>query len=276
MRVLDESQEDDTKTETWQTYDKYDRMIRISWFDGAGNPISAGGAHTTAYEYTSRGLVSLETYYDESEQAVAVGGIYGVSRTYTPFGRIDTETWLDENGNPMANAEGYAAVRYDYDLTNASAVEKYFSYYLDTDGEPCEAKNGAWGISMLYYPATMVHEITYLDEDGYAVNITDGYAKLAYEEDENGNRVWEGYYDKHGGQTECKDGYFSRECEYDSAGRLISERYLDRYNKLTNNAEGVAGWNGYYDAEGNLIITSIYDKDRSALPTDQLKGRVEP
>ena len=62
-------------------------------------------------------------------------------------------------------------------------------------------------------------------------------------------------------------------CGYDSVGRLISERYLDRYNKLTNNADGIAGWNGYYDAEGNLVVTSVYDKDRSALPADQLKGR---
>ena len=62
-------------------------------------------------------------------------------------------------------------------------------------------------------------------------------------------------------------GYSSKECDYDSAGRLIGERYQDRYNKLTNNAEGVAGWNGYYDAEGNLIITSKYNQDKEALPT---------
>ena len=58
------------------------------------------------------------------------------------------------------------------------------------------------------------------------------------------------------------------ELVYDSTGRLISERYQDRYNQLTNNTEGVAGWNGYYDGEGNLIITSRYDQDRNALPTD--------
>ena len=123
-------------------------------------------------------------------------------------------------------------------------------------------------MSSLYYPTTRVHEITYLDEDGKPSNIDKGYAQLQYEEDENGNRTWEGYYDRFGGQTNCNDGYFSCEREYDSAGRLISERYLDRYNKLTNNAEGVAGWNGYYDAEGNLILTNKYNQEREALPTN--------
>ena len=178
------------------------------------------------------------------------------------------ETWLDQNGNPAVNAEGYAAVTYDYDLTNASKVEKYFRYYLDIYGEPCAANNGAYGVSTLYYPVTLVHEVTYLDDEGKPANTTDGYSMIQYEEDENGNRTWEGYFDKYGSQTNYKEGYFSRESTYDSAGRLIAERYLDRYNKLTNNAEGIAGWNGYYDAEGNLIITSQNDQERNALPVD--------
>ena len=69
-------------------------------------------------------------------------------------------------------------------------------------------------------------------------------------------------------QANCDDGYPSKESEYDSAGLLIAERYLDRYNKLTNNADGFAGWNGYYDGEGNLILTSKYDLNREALPTE--------
>ena len=250
-------------------------MIRVSWFDAKGNPAVNEGAHSIEYAYTGRGQVAEEEYFDQADQAVTINGIYGIRRTYTPFGRVDTETQLDADRNPMANSDGYAAIRYDYDLTNASRVEKYYSYYLGTDGEPCEAANGAWGISTLYYPSTNVHEITFLDEDGYAVDSKDGYAILEYKEDENRNRAWEAYYDRFHGQTECGAGYFYRECEYDSAGRLISERYLDRYNRLTNNEDGIAGWNGYYDAEGNLVVTSVYDKDRSALPAEQLKGRAE-
>ena len=68
------------------------------------------------------------------------------------------------------------------------------------------------------YPATRVHEVTYLDDEGKPANIDKGYAQLQYEEDENGNRTWEGYYDKYGGQTNCNDGFFGCEREFDSAG----------------------------------------------------------
>ena len=269
MRVMDESLEGDAYIETKQTFDRYNRMIRISYYDRNGNPAIGGeGANTVEMEYTGRGQISLEKYFNADGSATTVNGAYGISTTYTPFGRKETETWLDENGNPTANSDGYATVTYDYDLTNAAKVEKYFSFYLDKEGNPCTANNGAYGVSILYYPATSVHEVTFLGEDGNPTNSNDGYAILEYEEDDNGNRTWEGYYDQYHGQTECKDGYFSCESEYDTAGRLISERYLDRYNKLTNNAEGVAGWNGFYDAEGNLIITSKYDQDRKALPVD--------
>ena len=166
-------------------------------------------------------------------------------------------------------------MRFDYDLTNASKVEKYTATFLDVSYTPCAAKNGAWGISTLYYPASLVHEVTYLDEDGEPMKSTDGYAILEYEEDSSGNRVWEGYYDEYHTAANCAEGYSSKESTYDSSGRLTGERYLDRFNKLTNNKDGIAGWNGYYDADGNLVITSMYDKDRSAISAEDVKGRAE-
>ena len=269
LRVIDETLDDDSYIESRQTFDRYDRMVKISYFDKQGNPaIGSEGANTVEKEYTGRGQLALEKYFDGASNATTVNGAYGLKKDYTPFGRVEKETWLDENGDPAPNADGYASVTYEYNLTNASKVEKYLSYYYDKDGEPCADNNGAWGKSILYYPVTLVHEVTFLDKDGKPANTNKGYAMVQYEEDADGNRTWEGYFDKNGGQTNCDEGFFSRESTYDSAGRLISERYLDRYNKLTNNAEGVAGWNGYYDAEGNLIITSRYDQERNALPAD--------
>ena len=162
----------------------------------------------------------------------------------------------------------YEMYYYDYDLSDSNRVEKYFLYYLDANDQRCAAKNGAWGMSNLYYPVTRVHKVSFLDENGNPVTTTEGYAILEYEEDENGNRTWEGYYDSLGAQVNCAAGYSSVERGYDGEGRLISERYLDRYNKLTNNVNGVAGWNGYYDSEGTLVITNQYDQDRKAVPAN--------
>ncbi len=270
MRVMDETQSADAYIETEQTFDRYDRPVRVSWFDASGNPVTGpSGAAAVAYEYTGRGQVALENYYNADGSAAAVDGAYGVSRTYTAFGRLESETWLGADGEPTETAEGYATILYDYDLSNSTRVEKYYRTYQDVNGQACAAANGAWGMSVLYYPAARVYEVTFLDAQGEPMDTSDGYAILEYEEDEYGNRVWEGYYDKQHGQAECLDGYFSKESTYDNAGRLVAERYLDRYNKLTNNAQGVAGWNGYYDADGNLVITSRYDKDLKALADGQ-------
>ena len=126
---------------------------------------------------------------------------------------------------------------------------------------------------MLFYPVTRIHEVTYIDQNGQPVMTTDGYAILQYEEDEFGNRTWEGYLDEIHAPVNCPLGYAGLEIGYDEQGRRISERYQDRYNNLTNNKYGVAGWNGYYDDEGQLVITSCYDQDRVQIPVPEGLGQ---
>jgi hypothetical protein len=267
MREMDDTVQGEGYLEVLRTYDRYDHAIEIRYFDAEGNPaIGPEACSTVRREYTSRGQISLEEYMNEAGSPIAVNGAYGLRRTYTPFARVETETWLDVDGSPVMIPEGYATIRYGYDLSDPTRVEKYFQYYLDETGEPCEAANGAWGQSTLYYPVTRVYEVTFLNQDHEPVVTQEGYAVLEYEEDEAGNQIWEAYFDDAGASVNCAEGYASKESTYDSAGRLIAERYLDNRNKLVNNAEGVAGWNGYYDAEGNLIIANRYDQDRNVLP----------
>ena len=216
-------------------------------------------------------MESQVRYFGVDGKGMAVDGEYGFRKEYSAFGKLSRKTWLDGNGSPARNEEGYVSIRYDYDLIDANQVEKYFSYYLDEQDEPVAAKNGAWGITELYYPVTRIHTITYINEAGEPVVTTDGYAILEYELNDQGNRVWEGYYDAAYAQTNCADGYSSVERGYDQEGRLISERYVDRYNKLTNNKNGVAGWTGRYDENGELIITSCYDKNRNPVSIELLE-----
>ena len=197
-----------------------------------------------------------------------INGAYGIASSYNSFGKLETETWLDADGAPAVNEDGYASIHYDYDLSDASRAEKYFQYYLDAQGQPVAAANGAWGMNTVYYPVTRVHVLTFVDEAGKPVTTSEGYAILEYEQDENGNRTWEGYYDAIHAAINCLEGYASKETTFDSNGRKVAERYLDRYNKLTNNADGVAGWNGYYDSEGQLVITNCYDQDRNPVEAD--------
>ncbi len=268
MKAEDETQVDyGAAPYTLMTYDRYDRVIEEQYFDQYGQPtVGPDGSFMVQREYTSRGQISRIRYMDAAGNDAALNGVYGKDITYNSYGNIDTETWVDQNGQPTPNEDGYAGIRYDYDLSDSSRVERYFEYYLDVAGQPTQAVNGAWGVKLLYYPVTRIHQVTYIDADGKEFAIEEGYATLQYEENDRGNRVWEGYFDAIGAPVNCAAGYASKESGYDNDGRIISERYLDRYNKLTNNVEGVAGWNGYYTAEGVLVITSCYDRDRNQVP----------
>ena len=263
MNVVNEvATENDPYEMIVQTYDRYGRAIESEYHKLDGS-ITTGpeGSAVVKREYTSRGEISLIRYFDENRNSTAVNGVYGIQKDYNAYANLERESWLGKDGNPILNNEGYASIWYDYDLSDSTSVEKRFQYYLDEAGEPIAAANGAWGSSTLYYPITRIHVVTYIDEKGSPIMITDDYAILEYEEDEHGNWVWEGYYDESHAQTNCSKGYSSVERGFDNQGRLISERYLDRYNKLTNNTEGVASWNGYYDEDGMLVITNRYDED---------------
>ena len=267
MRIMDETLSEDARIYSLQTFDRYNQPIVIRYLDAQGNAaIGPEGCSMVTREYTSRGQVSLEMYFDADGNALAVDGVYG--KTYSAFAKLEKETWLDQNGNPTVTKDGYASKLYDYDLSDSRRVEKYFCYYLDQNDCFCAAQNGAWGISTLYYPVTRVYEVTFLNANGDPLTTTDGYAILEYEADEYGNVVWEGYYDSYHASAICTGGYSSVERGYDGEGRLISERYLDRNNKLTNNSDGVAGWNGYYTPDGELIINNRYDQDRKTVPAD--------
>ena len=263
MSVLNETAtEDDPYAKIIQTYDRYGRPIESEYLKQDDSPaVGPEGSPIVVREYTSRGDVSLIQYFDENRQSIAVNGVYGIRKEYNAYANLERETWLGSDGNPALNDEGYASIWYDYDLSDPTTVEKRFQYYLDEAGQAIKARNGAWGKTILYYPITRIHVVTYIDQESQPVMITDAYAIFEYEEDDHGNWVWEGYYDEAHAQTNCIKGYSSVERVYDNEGRLTSERYLDRYNKLTNNTDGIASWNGYYDEDGNLVITNRYDKD---------------
>ena len=252
------------------TYDHYDRAVTEKYYGADGTPVEGPeGACQVEREYTSRNQLAEIRYLDAEGNGAAVNGVYGIQWTYNAFGNLEQQTWLGADGAPALNEEGYAGILYDYDLSNATSAEKYWQYYQDENLNPTQARNGAWGRLEVYYPVTRIHTVTYLGEDEAPVMTSDGYAILEYEQDEDGNMTYEGYYDTIKAPINCAEGYASVERGYDGSGRLISERYLDRYNKLTNNRDGVAGWNGYYDDEGNLVVTSRYDQDRNALPADE-------
>ena len=225
MRAVDETQgEEGNRPYALLTYDKYDHVIKTRYFDAGEKPIDGPkGYHMVKTEYTSRGEVSLVRYYDKEKKPVAVNGVYGIKSEYTAYANLKRETCLGKDGKPVVNKEGYAIADYDYDLSNQKTVEKFYKYYKDVDGNPVAASNGAYGISTIYYPETLIHEISFIDQNGNPCNASEGYAIYEYEEDKYGNYTWEAYYDADHASINNAEGYSSVEREFDEKGRPVTD-----------------------------------------------------
>ena len=116
----------------------------------------------------------------------------------------------------------------------------------------------------VYYPVTRIHTVTFLGEDEEPVMTTDGYAILEYEEDENGNRTYEGYYDTIKAPINCAEGYASVERGYDGEGRLIL--HVDRNGnriRTTYNVDGNPVMETGTDRNGENTITRSWEYDTS-------------
>lgn len=263
MRVTDESGSDKQDYEyALIKYDNQDRAIEHRYFTENDQPAKGpDGCFMTISSYSTNGDMVRVFYFDSNEEQTAVKGVYGIQREYTANGRLDRETWLGKKGKPAINQDGYAVLQYDYELNESESIEKEYRYYQDAYGNPVEASDGSYGISIIRYLNTNVCETRYLGADGEAVNASLGFSLYKTEQDDNGNIIRESYFDASGARTEGPEGYATVERDYDAENRVISERYLDHYNKLTNNADGIAGWKGSYGTDGELVIDSQYDKD---------------
>ena len=96
MRVIDETVEEDAYIGSLQTIDRYGNVIKLSYVDAQDNAaIGPEGCSTVTREYTSRGQVARELYFDGNDVPFSVDGVYGVKKEYSAFAKLIKETWLD-------------------------------------------------------------------------------------------------------------------------------------------------------------------------------------
>ena len=110
MRVIDETVEEDAYIGSLQTIDRYGNVIKLSYVDAQDNAaIGPEGCSTVTREYTSRGQVARELYFDGNDVPFSVDGVYGVKKEYSAFAKLIKETWLDADGNAATTKDGYAS-----------------------------------------------------------------------------------------------------------------------------------------------------------------------
>lgn len=126
-----------------------------------------------------------------------------------------------------------------------------------------------FGIYQVHGTPTMIKErnergqvvsVTTVDENGNPVNGDNGYAKVSYEYDRDGNIIREFRTDTEGNGVADSNGQAGYEREYNGQYRLAMERYLGPDGKPILNGQNYAEYRREYKGS-DLVRESYYDTD---------------
>lgn len=199
----------------------------------------------------------------------------------TNEGNAYTKSVTDEKGNQLerwtynlnnelvANPEGYAGVKSEYDsLGHAIKIVFY-----GEDGEPCELSDGGYAGRLFEYNSMgdCVKEI-YLGVDLHPASTDQNYSSVVYERDIRGNITKVLYYDEEGKPTLSSEGLASMELTYDDNGNEIFRQFYDTAHVLTCGYLGFAKRAYTYDDNGYLLSYRYYNVNDELTLVDGIVG----
>ena len=226
--------------------------------EGIRGTCSEGYSRITR-QYTMRGEIGLQCYYDEKDYLICPPGIgYAKIRNtynykylvrteyfdakekpvYGPDGyaaavhaytdKLKTETvFYDTDGKTVINGNGgYAKIRYQYNQNEQCISEAYFG----ADGKPVAVNGDATEIRWDWKDGRKISESYWKDE--HAVNGEKGYHEIRTEYTESNKIKKQSFYDEQGNLKIIEDGYAAIEKRYDGKNREMATLYYNDAGEL--------------------------------------------
>jgi hypothetical protein len=152
------------------------------------------------------------------------------------------------------NADGYAAVKYEYEGANRKTA-----HFLDAQNQPIAHVKRYFGIRSKYNAAGNLEEESFLDMDGRPIWCVDRYAKRRFAYDEKTGRLQHiDYLDEHDQATLHRDGYSRCAFAYKN-GRVTEVEYRDG-KELARHRRGYARVRATCDDEGVITRMECFDE----------------
>lgn len=214
-------------------YDIRGRVVSISYFNSQGKPYIKGSKAVKYYrKYDENDIV--EAYYCDSKGAICRGpeGYAKVRYKYDLMGNtVETIFYDSLDSLQMNDIEGYAKVVKTYNERNLLTSESYY----DDNGNPCKVNEGQWArVVLMYNDLGLEIERAFYDEKDSLVFVKDfGWAKVKYEYDERANLVSEEFFDQTNSLCLGDGGYAKVVCNYDDDNFPIEVIFYDANNNLT-------------------------------------------
>lgn len=269
-------------------FDSKGRAAECYYYDVRGERTTCSNGYSGCYaEYCDDGQLSKQTYVDAENKPTidSYYNVYGYKYSYED-GLLTRTDFLDSEGNLMLNKYGYASVTFTYnkdDNTKAGVIyldtegkrtlssfgyaewrdsyiertqssQIYSSTYYDENGRPTSDESGVAEYINEYRDGNLMSK-KFLDTEGRLTFSTQGYARVDYEYDSSGLKIWERYYGDEGKRVNIPDGYSAVRYEYDSRGVKNRQTYYDAEDHYAIQADEYYCYAKEYDydSRGNIV-----------------------
>lgn len=229
---------------------EYGFYNHIAFLDALGNPCVTNQGNASVGIITDSKGNELERWnYDLSNELVAnAEGYAGLKAEYDSLGHMVRVEFYGANGELCELNNGFSGWTREYNAMGDCMKESYFG----TDMQPATDNNN---ISTVAYERDLRGNITkalFYDEEGKLSLSAEGIAVVEYKYDDNGNEILRQFFDTENKPTKGYLGYARVAYAYDDKGQLLSERYYNEKDELTL-VDGIAGTNYKRDNRGNVI-----------------------
>ena len=221
--------------------------------DTSGNTCTCNeGFAGVKCDFDNVGNLVRKVYYDKNNKPVMLAnGQAGAQYEYDKLNQVLTLTYLGTDLKPAANSNNVATVKYGYDQHGNNTSRLFY----DPRGKICLSNEGVAGWRDSYNKAGLLQTRTFLGLDGkITTNTRQGYARITYAYDKNGNLLKSRYYDTSGNLT-LVDGFAGYNYKRDERGNV-----LERYKVGTDEqlASGQLRVVYTYDEVGNATSFAVF------------------
>lgn len=241
-------------------YDENGYLCEQVNYDADGNVcIGTFGCAKAVYKNDDKGNTVEAWFYGLKDELVeCTEGNAGFKAEYDANGNLIQQVYYGVDGNPCLMENGTAGIRLEYN--DMGLHTKYTN--LDTALMPSFDNNGV-AITRLEYDnrGNLVRRAFYGADDTSLVLSAEKIAGWKSVYDDNGNETERSFFNTKEERCVCDEGYAKVIYTYDENGNMMTYRYYSLAEKLVL-CDGIAGYDYIYDDRGNTIETKPVGVDQ--------------
>lgn len=241
-------------------YDENGYLCEQVNYDANGNVcIGTFGCAKAVYKNDEKGNTVEAWFYGLKDELVECSeGNAGFKAEYDDKGNLIQQVYYGVDGNPCLMENGTAGMRLEYN--DMGLHTKYTN--LDTELIPSFDNNGV-AITRLEYDnrGNLVRRAFYGADDAALVLSAEKIAGWKSVYDDSGNEIERSFFNTKEERCICDEGYAKVIYTYDENGNMMTYRYYSLAEKLVL-CDGIAGYDYLYDDRGNTIETKPVGVDQ--------------